>query len=368
MDDRVAGISFDAQGVCSHCRIHDHLEKLFPLGATGKQILLDMAKGMQKDGRGKAYDCIVGLSGGRDTSYCLYYAKEVLGLRPLAVHFDNGWTSDIARGNMQRICERLEVDLQVITMDWEDSKELTNATMRACVPYLDLTNDIGIARTLYDMACKHKIRYILLSHSFREEGITPLLWNYMDGRFTRAIIRRFARKKITHFKNADLHDFLYWILFKRIKVVNVTNYYDDMGDSVETMLTERFGWEEPGGHHMDNELFILIYYYALKKFNIDWRIVEVSAKVRAGTLTREEGLAIMDSIAYFDNKELASRALQKQGVSEEEFEEILKKPNKYFTDYPNYYSWIKIFRPVFKLLCRTHILPAHAYEKYFKVF
>lgn len=367
MNNSVPGVYFDAEGLCNHCRIHDHLEALFPLGKAGEAILQKMAGRIRKRGRRKRYDCVVGLSGGRDTSYCLYYVKEVLGLRPLAVHFDNGWTSETARNNMQHLCDKLEVDLRMVTMDWDDSRELTNATIRAGVPYIDLTNDVGIAFALYDTAAKEGVRYIILSHSFREEGIAPLLWNYMDARFTRAVVRRFARKTIRHFRNADIHHFLYWIFVKKIKVVNITNYYDDLGMRVENMLSEKFGWEEPGDHHMDNELFTLIYYYALKKFNIDWRVVETSAKVRSGTLSRKEGEAILASKPSFDDDDLARSCLAKQEMSEEEFDAILQGPNKFFTDYPNYYNWIKPFKFFFKLLCRLHILPAHAYEKYFEV-
>jgi N-acetyl sugar amidotransferase len=366
MDETVGGIRFDKDGVCNYCHMHDSMDKLFPIGKAGEKILKDIAVSIRKSGKGKPYDCVVGFSGGRDTSYCLHYAKEVLGLKPLAVHFDNGWTSEKARSNMENICAKLGVDLHIVTMDWDDSRELTNANIRACVPYVDLTNDIGIAYTLYSTAAKNDIKYILLSHSFREEGVAPLLWNYMDARYTRAIIKRFVKTKINHFKNADIHHFLYWLFIKRIKVVNVTNYYNDMGRQIENTLIERYGWQEPDGHHMDNELFILIYNYAWRKFGIDWRVVDVAAQVRTGILTREEGLAIMASPPYFDNEEFVSQSLEKQQMSREEFEAIIAAPNKYFLDYPNYYSWVKLFKWPFKLLCRMHILPIHAYEKYFE--
>ncbi|MGI6138199.1 MAG: hypothetical protein ACOYI9_04135, partial [Candidatus Hydrogenedentales bacterium] len=141
--------------------------------------------------------------------------------------------------------------------------------------------------------------------------------------------------------------------------------YADRGSQVDDFLKERFGWEDTGDYHMDNELFSLVYYYALKKFGYDWRIVDLSAKIRSGVLTREEAQAIFDTPAEFENEVLVKRCLEKQELSEEEFAAILKAPNKFFTDYPNYYFLLRRFRFFFKLLCRLHILPIHAYEKYF---
>lgn len=368
MDSTVPGIHFDASGICSYCHMQDRLEVMFPTGEAGHAILEKIARKIKRSGRGKPYDCVVGVSGGRDTSYCLYYAKEILGLRPLAVHFDNGWDSDIAKTNLARLCSALDVDLHTIIMDWPDSRELTNCTIRACVPYIDLTDDIGIASALYRTAARENIRYILLSHSFREEGITPLIWNYMDGRYTRSIIRQFAQTELKSFQNTDIHHFLFWILVKRISVVNITNYYDDVGEHVEQMLQERFGWVDTGQHHMDNELFALVYYYARHKFGFDWRVVELAAKVRSGVLTREEGLEALAATPYFENEELVDYCLKKQGFSREEFNAILAAPNKYFTDYPSYYPLLRKFKLFFKLLCRMNILPAHAYEKYFEAF
>ena len=366
MDSSVPGIRFDAEGVCSYCHLHDKLERMFPIGEAGRKILERQAVRIRAAGRGRRYDCVVGVSGGRDTSYCLYYVKEKMGLRPLAVHFDNGWDSDISKTNLAKVCDALDVDLHTVIMDWPESRELTNCTIRGCVPYIDLTDDVGIASALYRTAAKEGIRCIILSHSFREEGITPLMWNYMDARYTRALIKRFCTMDLVRFKNVDIHHMLYWILVKRIRVVNITNYYDDVGEHVEKLLDDEFGWVDTGQHHMDNEMFALVYYYARHKFGFDWRIIELSAKVRTGVITRQESLTALEEIPFFENEELVNYGLKKQGFSREEFDAILKAPNKYFTDYPSYYPVLKAFALPFKLLCRLHILPAHAYEKFFE--
>jgi len=366
MDESVPGARLDAEGICRYCGMHDKLEAMFPLGAAGAAVLSGMAEDIRRAGQGRKYDCVVGVSGGRDTSYCLYYVKEKMGLRPLAVHFDNGWDSDVSKGNLARLCDALDVDLHTIIMDWPESRELTNVTIRACIPYIDLTDDIGIASALYRTAARENVRYIILSHSFREEGITPLHWNYIDGRFTRALIKQFGTMELKHFENIELHDMLYWALVKRIRVVNITNYYDDRGEQVENLLTERYGWVDTGQHHMDNEMFALVYYYARHKFGFDWRVVELSAKVRTGVISREDALKALESVPYFENEDLVNYCLKKQGFSREEFDAILKAPNKYFTDYPSYYPLLRLFRLPIKLLCRMHVAPAHAYEKFFE--
>jgi hypothetical protein len=366
MDTSAPDIRFDGDGVCNYCHIHEKLEQLFPLGETGAAELHRLADRIRARGRGRPYDCVVGVSGGRDTSYCLYHTKEVLGLRPLAVHFDNGWDSQVAKSNLSKVCDGLKVDLHTVIADWEESRELTNSTIRACVPYIDLTDDVGIARALFDACVSEGVKYIITSHSFREEGVTPLKWNYMDGRYTRALIRQFGRMKFRKFKNVDIHHMLWWSVVKGIRVVNTTNYYDDRGVHVEQLLHDKYGWVDTGQHHYDNELFGLVYNYARRKFGFDWRVVELSARVRTGVITRDQAMGILESVPFFENDDVVDYALNKQGIAREEYEAIIAAPNKFFTDYPSWYPLLKLLRRPIKVACRAHFVPAHAYEKYFE--
>ena len=365
MDTGVPGVFLDENGICNHCRIHDKLDQLYPTGEQGRREMQQLAEKIRKDGRRKKYDCVVGVSGGRDTTYCLYMTKQ-LGLRPLAVHFDNGWDSDVAKNNLRKACNKLEVELHTIIADWEESRELTNCTIRASVPYIDLTDDVGIARALYDTAVQEQVRYIILSHSYREEGLTPLAWNYMDGRYMRCLIKRFGRFEFRKFKNVDLHHMFYWHIIKRIKVVNLTNFYDDAGLHVEQLLTEQLDWIDTHQHHYDNEIFSLVCYYARKKFGIDWRVFEFAAKVRTGAMTREQAMATLETPPPFETDDNVAYCLKKQGISPAEWETILAEPPKYFTDYPNYYTYLKLLKYPIKWLGRINILPAYVYEKYFE--
>ncbi len=158
---------------------------------------------------------------------------------------------------------------------------------------------------------------------------------------------------------------IYWTLWKGIKVINITNYYDDTGDKVEKLLKEKFDWQDTGQHHLDNELFALVYSYARRKFGFDWRVVELSAKVRTGVISRDDALKALEEVPFFENEELIEHCLRKQGMSREEFESIINAPNKYFIDYPSYYPILRKFKWFVWSLCKLHAIPAHTYEKFF---
>jgi len=366
LTDAIPGVRIKPDGVCNHCDIHDQLNRMFPTGPEGRRFLQATAEKIKASGRGRPYDCIVGLSGGRDTTYCLYVVKE-LGLRPLALHFDNGWDSHVAKRNIARVCSKLDVDLECVIADWEESRELTNCSIRASVPYIDLTDDIGIISALYRTAARENIRWIIHSHSFRTEGINPLRWNYVDARYVRSLIRRFCRMRLRKFQNTDLHHLFYWLVVKRIRVFTITNYYDDSGPEIDEFLKREFGWEDTGGWHYDNEIFGLQCYYARRKFGIDWRTVEFAAMVREGRMTRDQALAKLCEIPPIEQSRLVEYGLKKQGISREEFEELLAQPPKEFTDYPSYYPLIRAMRWPIWTLSRMNILPPHTYEKYFEL-
>ena len=365
MHDGIAGVVLDAAGVCNHCHLHEKLDRLYPLTDAGHAELLKIVEKIKRDGRGKTYDCIVGISGGRDTCYCLYKCKE-LGLRPLAVHFDNGWDSEIAKTNLRRVLEGLDVDLHTVVADWEESRELTNCTIRASLPYIDMTDDVGIVSALYRTAAREGVGWIIHSHSLRSEGINPLRWNYMDGRLVHHIIKRFCRIKLKFFKNVELRHFFWWVFVKRIKTFTITNYYDDLGNKIEEFLGEQYGWQSTGGWHFDNEIFGLACHYSRVKFGIDWRIPEFAAWVRTGEMTREAALEELEETPAIESAEIVGYGLKKQGIGDEEWQQILAAEPRYFTDYPTYYPVLMLLSPLIWLLGRLHILPAHTYEKFFK--
>jgi hypothetical protein len=194
LDETVKDIWFDEKGICKYCHISDELEKMHPLGEDGERRLSEIITKIKEKGKNKKYDCIAGVSGGRDSTYTLYKAVQ-FGLRPLAVHFDNGWNSDISVSNIKNACDKLNVDLHTVVVDWEEFKDLQIAFLKSGTPDADIPTDYAIYSVLYDEAKKEGVKYILNGHSFRTEGTSPISWTYMDGRYLKSVYKQFGKLK-----------------------------------------------------------------------------------------------------------------------------------------------------------------------------
>jgi hypothetical protein len=180
-DSTIPSIRFDAKGICNYCHFHDMMEKIFPKGKQGEAILKVLFDKVRSNGKDKKYDCVVGISGGRDSTFLLYFLVKIWGLRPLAVHFNDGFDNPKAGENMVNACRILGVELRTITSDWREAKQLKIDFLKASVPDLNMGTDIGIASSLYSTASKENIRYVFIGQSFRTEGIKPLTWAFFDG-------------------------------------------------------------------------------------------------------------------------------------------------------------------------------------------
>ena len=217
-DTSIPEIQFDVQGVCNFCKIHDEMEKMYPLDEEGRKQLERIVEKIKRAGRGKEYDCVVGVSGGRDSTYTMYKAVK-LGLRPLAVHFDNGWNSEVAVSNIQKTIAPYNIDLVTVVADWEEFKDLQIAFLKASTSDAEIPTDVAIHAALHDVAAKENIKYILIGHSFRTEGIVPRTWTYMDGRYINAVHKRFGRLKRTSFPNITISSLFYYHILKGIRVM-----------------------------------------------------------------------------------------------------------------------------------------------------
>ncbi len=363
MDTTVPGIQFDDNRICTFCRIHDELEKKHPLDESGRRRFQSIIDRIKHDGRKREYDCIVGVSGGRDSTYTLYYAVT-MGLRPLAVHFDNGWNSDTAVSNIKRATDTLDVDLQTHVADWEEFKDLQKSFLRASVSDAEVPTDYVILSVLYRAAKEHGVRYILNGHSFRTEGVAPIGWTYMDGRYIRAIQERFGTRKITSFPIMSLSELVFNTLIKRIQVINVPEFVPYEHATVNRVLETELGWKYYGGHHHESvytEFFQS--YYLPKKFNVDKRKLEYSALIRSGQMSREEALEELKK-PYHSDPEIVDYTITKLGLSAEEFQQIMDAPRKSYMDYPSYYPAIRACRLPIKIACNLNLLPHVFYEKY----
>jgi len=228
--------------------------------------LREIADKIKIAGRGKKYDCIIGVSGGCDSSYMLVKAKE-LGLRPLAAHFDNTWNSAIATENIRRMLKPLEIDLFTIVVNNREYDDLYASFFRSGVTDLEIPTDIGLAATLYQAAEKYGIQYVLEGHSFRTEGIAPLGWTYMDGKYIQSVHAQFGTQPLKTYPNMLFFDFMKWTVFRRIRKIRPLYYIDYHKENAKKMLAEKYGWQWYGGHHLENRFTAFYHSFYLPRRN-----------------------------------------------------------------------------------------------------
>ncbi|WP_266363224.1 N-acetyl sugar amidotransferase [Tellurirhabdus rosea] len=363
LDTTVADIWFDADGVCKYCYIHEEMERLHP-EATRQQELLGFVERIKQDGRGKPYDCLVGVSGGRDSTYTLLTAKK-LGLRPLAVHFDNGWNSDIAVSNIRKAVSRLNVDLHTVVADWEEFKDLQRAFLLASVPDADIPTDYAIYSVLYHTAARENIGYILNGHSFRTEGTSPISWTYMDSRYLRDVHQKFGRGVIRSFPVMSLRNLLWRSFGQGIREVRLLAYLDYNKRQVDEVLARELDWVYYGGHHHENLFTRFFQSYLLpQKFNIDKRKPELSALVRSGQISRAEAVMELEASAYEYDPSVVEYAIAKLGWTPAEWEEVFRQPARSHKDFRTYLTLIRRLRQPIRMACRFRFLPHILYLKY----
>ncbi|MFC5412552.1 N-acetyl sugar amidotransferase [Larkinella bovis] len=363
LDTTVSDIWFDAAGVCKYCYIHDEMERLHPL-ENMEEALGKIVKKIRKAGRNKSYDCIVGVSGGRDSIYTLYLARK-LGLRPLAVYFDNGWNTETAVSNIRKATDLLRVDLHTVTADPDEFRDLQRAFLRASVPDADIPTVYAIHSVLYEKAAKENIRYILHGHSFRTEGTSPISWTYMDGRYIKDIHQKFGSGVIRSFKILTLPWLLYCVFVKRIKEVRLLEYIEYNKKKVDEVLKHDLDWVYYGGHHHKNLYTNFFQSFLLpEKFNIDKRKTELSALVRSGQITREAAITELEAGSYRYERSVVMYAIAKLGLSLEEWEHVYYRAPRSHKEFRTYLPLIRLLRLPIWVACKLRILPYILYLKY----
>ena len=358
LDESIPGIKFDNNGVCSLCKLHEKLDKDFPININGNE-LNELIEKIKYKGINKKYNCVVGVSGGTDSSYTLYMAKK-LGLRPLAVHFDNGWNTELSVSNIYNLLKKLNVDLQTYVVDWEEFKDIQLSFLKASVPDAEQPTDLGIVSVLYRVASKNKIKYILNGVSFRTEGNIPAGWGYVDGKYIKSVHKKFGVKKLKTYPNFTLWDSFKFIILKRIKLVRFLNYIDYNKNEAGVLLKNEVGWRYPGGHHHES-IYTRFYqgYLSPKKYGMDRRLISLSAQIRSGHISRREAINIINSPHYSDEEIIEDKKFiaKKFNLYEKEMDKILSLPNKSFKDYKTYFPLLKRMKKVIKLLSKLKILP-----------
>jgi N-acetyl sugar amidotransferase len=347
MDTSDPMISFDSNGVCSHCLEFERVTRKnwFP-NETGARLLASIIDQIRLSGKGKDYDCIIGLSGGVDSSYMTIKAHE-WGLRPLVVHVDAGWNSEIAVANIEKVVSYCDYDLFTHVVDWEEMRDLQLAYLRSGVANQDVPQDHVFFASMYHFAIEHGIRYILSGGNIASECIFPKAWHgsAMDAINLRAIHRKYCEIPLKTYTTISFFDYYFWYPFvRKMRTVRPLNYLPYNRATAIKELEQLIGWRTYGRKHCES-LFTRLFqnYYLPTKFGYDKRRPHLSSLIVSGQLAREDALrelreplydpqALEEDIGYF---------CKKMCISRRQFDEFMTAPVQHYTDFPN---WDKYHR------------------------
>lgn len=343
MDTTDSQITFDEEGVCDHCRTFEtDIKPNWNTGEEGWAELQRIVQRIKREGRGKDFDCIMGMSGGIDSSYLLYLTVEKLGLRPLVFHVDAGWNSQTAVNNIEVMIEKLNLDLFTEVIDWEEMKDLQRAFFRSGVPHIDTPQDHAFFATMYKFADQYKVNNILTGANYSTECIrNPKEWMYFqsDSRQIKDIFNQFGDGKLKHYPLTNiLWHKVYLPYFKNIKVVTPLNYMPYVKTEAVQLLKDKFGWQEYPQKHFESR-FTKFYesYWLYEKFGYDVRKVQYSSLILTGQMSRDEALEKLKSKPY-DPENIHHDfefVANKLDMTVSELKECFDSPNKTYKDYKN---------------------------------
>lgn len=359
----IPNIVFDSAGVCNYCYLHDQMEEQYPNDERGNEYLEKLCDSMKENGRGKKYDCVVGVSGGCDSSYLMHMLVQK-GVRPLAVHFDNTWNSPIATQNIKKVLTALNLDLFTYVVNNKEFDDLFHSYLKSDVLEVDTPTDIGLTTTLYIAAKKYKLKYIVEGHSFRTEGVAPLGWAYMDGKIIQDIHEKFGKLKLTTFPNLTLMKFLKYSILYNFKRVRPLYYIDYQKEEAKDILSKNYNWEWYGGHHLENRIAVFGHTVWLpQKHKVDQRVLGYAALVRSGQISRSEGIKLLE-VPIKASQETIELIKQRLSLSEHEIQQILTRPPKKWSDYKNYKKTMERLKWLFWILYKLNRVPKSFYIKF----
>lgn len=363
-DDNVSGINFDSVGVCNYCHQVDELIEKFGTGTSaGKLEFEKIVNAIKTSHTRKKYDCIVGVSGGTDSSYVLLLAVK-MGLRPLAVHYDNTWNSAIATQNIAIVTKKLNVDLYTYVINNKEQDELKLALLIAGVPEFDSDTDLAFTQILRSVAAKNGVKYILEGHSFITEGVSPIGGNYFDGAYIKSIFKAFGHGKMKTYPMMGFWTFIKWTAVYRQKFIRPLWYLDYDKEVARKTLSTELGWKYYGGHHLENKASAFAHTVWLpKRFNVDFRNLVLAANVRRGIQSRSEAMAIYDQPVVADEN-LIKYVQKRLGLNQSEFDNLMNGPKRNWRDFKTYKRRFELLRPLFYLFAKLNLVPMSFYLKY----
>lgn len=356
-DATVPGITFDQEGISNYAKVQLQLMKDFPRGEKGKKEWEKIVRDMKIAGKNKEYDCIMGVSGGTDSSYLLHLSKQ-FDLRVLAVNIDNGFNSDIAVKNIKKVTSKLGIDFFTNVIEYEEIKDILKTYMRASLPWADFPTDLAIKSTLFKFARKKGVKHILSGTDFRSEGMQPNEWTYSDVKQLKYLQNKFGTTYFKSYPYLNLFQLLYYSRIKGIKRILPFNYIDYQKKQAQEFLKKEYDWDYYGGHHHENTFTkFIVGYWLPYKFGIDKRKITLSAQILSGEITRDSALKELEKppIDKDEAENLKQYIIKKLDMDEEEFSIIWKSPNKFYYNYPNQYKILEKNKKIAeKLLSKTY--------------
>jgi N-acetyl sugar amidotransferase len=339
MDTTDPEITFDGQGVCHHCRRYDLvIERLLSIGSRGQERLGRLVEAITRNGKGKEYDCVIGISGGVDSTYALLKVRQ-LGLRPLAIHLDNGWDPEPTVKNIQQALDHLGVELFTHVLDWDEFRDLQLAFLKASTPDSEIPTDHAINAVLNNIAARFHLDFIVTGSNVRTESHLPRQWSqgHSDWKYIQSVHERFGTVPLRTFPHLGFRDQCWFAIRKGY--INILNYFEYVRRDAVRELQQEFGWQDYGAKHQES-IYTRFYQGVLlpKKFGFDKRRSHLSSLICSGEITREDALRELEKPPYpMEQQESDFQYVAKKlGLSDDELARIFAEPPKRFQDYPSY--------------------------------
>jgi len=355
MDTTASEIVFDQDGVCNFCHHYDtNLVKDLFSDKDGEERIENLIEQIKAKGKNRNYDCLIGISGGVDSSYVAYLVKKKYGLRVFAVHLDNGWNSELAVANVEQILKRVDIDLYTYVLDWKEFRDIQISFLKSGISNVEIPTDHAIWALLIKTAAKMNIPYIIAGNNVVTESIMPESWLYgsKDSKLIKAIHNKYGKVKMKTYPRLTTLDYVKYLLLRGIRWVPILNYIPYIKADAKRILIDELGWRDYGGKHYES-IFTRFFhaYYLPNKFGYDLRKSYLSALICSGQITREEALAELQNPPASQEMLTNDReyVMKKLGLSQQEFEAIINAPNKTYMDYPNTDSMWRRFSKIIRV-------------------